>query len=71
MNAGSVSILLEGKPHAVPSGTTLGALVTEMGHAAQAVATAINGDFVPRAQRANHLLVAGDAVLLFEPIVGG
>jgi sulfur carrier protein len=66
-----VTILLDGKPHAVTSGTTLEALVADMGHAAQAVSTAINGDFVPRAQRASQVLVAGDAVLLFQPIVGG
>jgi sulfur carrier protein len=71
MNADSLTILLDGKPHAVPSGTTLEALVAEVGHATQAVSTAINGDFVPRAQRATKVLMAGDTVLLFQPIVGG
>jgi sulfur carrier protein len=71
MNADSLTILLDGKPHAVPSSTTLEALVTDVGHTAQAVSTAINGDFVPRAQRASRVLIAGDAVLLFQPIVGG
>ncbi len=71
MNQDSVVIELDGKPHAVPIGTTLETLVTEVGHAALAVSTAINGGFVPRAQRAHRVLVAGDAVLLFQPIVGG
>jgi sulfur carrier protein len=71
MNADSLPILLDGKPHAVRSGTTLEVLVAELGHAAQAVSTAINGDFVPRAQRASTTLLANDAVLLFQPIVGG
>jgi sulfur carrier protein len=71
MNADSLIILLDGKPHAVQSGTTLEALVAELGHAAQAVSIAVNGDFVPRAQRANRALMANDAVLLFQPIVGG
>jgi sulfur carrier protein len=71
MNSDSVIIALDGKPHAVPIGTTLEALVTGVGHAAQTVSTAINGDFVPRAQRVSRVLVAGDAVLMFQPIVGG
>jgi sulfur carrier protein len=71
MNADSLTILLDGKPHAVPSGTTLEALVTEVGHAAQAVSTAVNGDFVLRAQRTNRVLMDNDLVLLFQPIVGG
>jgi sulfur carrier protein len=71
MNPDSVLIELDGKPHAVPSGTTLEALVAQLGHAAQTVSAATNGDFVPRSQRASRVLVAGDAVLLFQPIVGG
>jgi sulfur carrier protein len=71
MNADSLTIFLDGEPHAVPSGTTLQVLVADVGHTTQAVSTAINGDFVPRAQRASRVLIAGDAVLLFQPIVGG
>lgn len=66
----SVEILLDGQPTAVAAGTTLAALVASLGHEAAAVSTAVNGDFVPRALR-ERPLAAGDAVLLFQPIVGG
>lgn len=66
-----IEVLLEGKPHAVPAGTTLAALVESLGHAPDAVATAVNGEFVPRAARAARALAAGDAVFLFKRIVGG
>lgn len=35
------------------------------------VATAVNGTFVPRHARAQHILQDGDAVLCFTPITGG
>lgn len=39
-------------------------------HAAQ-VASAVNGEFVARNQRAQHWLADGDTVLCFSPITGG
>jgi sulfur carrier protein len=38
---------------------------------AEQVATAVNGEFVPRGSRARHVLHDGDAVLCFSPITGG
>jgi sulfur carrier protein len=67
----ALAIRLDGKAHTVPAGSTLAALVQSLGHAPDAVATAVNGDFVPRGQRATQLLRADDAVLLFQPITGG
>ncbi|MCO5115137.1 MAG: sulfur carrier protein ThiS [Burkholderiaceae bacterium] len=66
-----VQITLDGAPHAVTPGTTLAQLVEALGHAPQAVGTAVNAEFVPRAARQNCVLQAGDQVLLFQPIVGG
>lgn len=66
-----IEVLLEGKPHAVPAGTTLAALVESLGHAPDAVATAVDGEFVPRPARANFVLAAGAAVFVFKRIVGG
>jgi sulfur carrier protein len=54
-----------------PDGLTLAALLTEQGVDAEQVATAINGEFVPRAQRQATLLNPGDTVLTFQAIVGG
>lgn len=67
----TIAVLLDGQPHPLPVGTGLAELVAQLGHAPQAVSTAVNGIFVARGQRAAHALQDGDAVLLFQPIVGG
>ena len=66
-----ISLRLDGKPFNVPDGTTLADLVALLGHAPNAVTTAIGGAFVARSDRAAQPLQAGDEVLLFQPIVGG
>ena len=66
----AVAIALDGQPRFVPEGTTLADLVAALGHAPQAVSTAVNEQFVPRGARA-RALQAGDSVMLFQPIVGG
>jgi len=54
-----------------PEDLTLAALLTAQGVNAEQVATAVNGEFVPRAQRASTPLQPGDTVLTFQAIVGG
>ncbi len=66
----TVRIRLDDRPHAVPVGSTLADLVAALGHAPEAVGTAVNGEFIARGARA-HALQHGDAVVLFQPIVGG
>jgi sulfur carrier protein len=66
-----ITVQLDGQPRRLPAGTTLAQLVDQLGHAPEAVSSAVNGDFVPRGQRAMRVLGEGDAVLLFQPIVGG
>ncbi|ARU06865.1 thiamine biosynthesis protein ThiS [Comamonas serinivorans] len=65
-----MAIQLDGQPRFVPDGCTLADLVAALGHAPQAVSTAVNEQFVPRGGRA-RALAAGDSVMLFQPIVGG
>jgi sulfur carrier protein len=67
----AITVMLDGRAHAVPAGTTLADLVASLGHAPNAVGTAVDGSFIPRGQREARVLQAGDAVLLFQPIVGG
>ena len=67
----TVTIRLDGQPHALPAQTTLATLVAQLGHTANAVSTAVNGQFVARAERTGRMLEQGDQVLLFQPIVGG
>ena len=59
----------------LPLGSTVADLLARL-HQAQglddtAVATAVNGDFVARSERAQHTLHDGDAVLCFTAITGG
>lgn len=66
-----IAIRLDDEPLTLPASTSLAALVTQRGLAPQDVATAVNGDFVPRSAREQRLLAAGDQVLFFQPIPGG
>ncbi|MEO6277792.1 sulfur carrier protein ThiS [Roseateles sp.] len=50
---------------------SVAALVAEQGRAPDAVATAINGIFVPRARRDTTLIQPGDELTLIQPITGG
>jgi sulfur carrier protein len=54
-----------------PEGLTLAALLNEQGVDGERVATAVNGEFISRAQRATTPLQPGDTVLTFQAIVGG
>jgi sulfur carrier protein len=67
----TITVALDGKPHQIPAGTTLATLVAGLGHAPNAVATAVNGRFVARGRREGLQLQADDSVLLFQPIAGG
>lgn len=67
----TIDIDLDGQARTVPAGSSLADLVAALGHAEQAVATAVNQSFVARSQRAQTVLRSGDQVLLFQPIVGG
>lgn len=67
----TIELLLDNRAHRVPRGTTLADLVTQLGHDPARVATSVNGDFVPRAERAARMLDAKDKVVFFQAIVGG
>jgi sulfur carrier protein len=64
-------ITLNGEPRAVDEGSTLADLVAALGVPPQSLATAVNGEFVPRGARASLPLREGDAVFTFQPITGG
>lgn len=65
-----LALTVNGQPAHTQAGT-LQDWVQTQGLAPEAVATALNGRFVPREARAACLLQAGDAILSFQPIVGG
>ena len=71
MSAAPITVVLDGRPRELPPGTTLAELVEQLGHSPETVATAVNGRFAPRGLRGARVLQSGDAVLLFQPLVGG
>lgn len=70
MTAAAITIILNGEPLRTEA-ATLAALVEQLGQQPQALATAVNGEFVARDARAGQPLAEGDAVFTFEPITGG
>lgn len=64
-------ITVNGEPRRIEQATTLADLVAALGQPPTALATAVNGEFVPRSERAGVLLRDGDAVFTFQPITGG
>lgn len=66
-----VAITLNSERREVPAGETIASLLAQLNIAPQDTATALNGEFVPRARRAAVVLRADDAVTCFRPIVGG
>jgi sulfur carrier protein len=64
------TIVVNGQPQPT-SAHTLAQWVEQQGLAANAVATALNGQFVPRTLRAQQPLAEGDAIVTFQPIEGG
>ena len=65
-----LSILVNGE--ATETGArTLADLIAALGYAEGAVATARNGDFVPRGARAATALAAGDKIEIVAPRQGG
>jgi sulfur carrier protein len=66
-----ISIRLNQDALQLQEGATLAALVASLDKAPAALATAVNGDFVPRELREQCVLRDGDFVMTFEPITGG
>ena len=64
------SIVINGEPTAVAA-ATLGELLAELDYAETQVATARNGEFVPRGARAATQLTAGDRIEIVAPRQGG
>jgi sulfur carrier protein len=65
------TITVNGQSRDVETGSTLADLVAALALPPQALATAVNGEFVARDARADHTLCDGDAVFTFQAITGG
>ncbi len=66
-----IPITVNGQTREMPEGSTLADLVAQLADTPQALATAVNQEFVARDARAARLLQAGDQVFTFQPITGG
>ncbi|OWQ86853.1 thiamine biosynthesis protein ThiS [Roseateles aquatilis] len=67
----SITVRLDDRSITLPAGATLAHLLHRERREPAAVATALNGRFVPRDARLATTLHDGDVVLFFQPIVGG
>lgn len=66
-----VSLRFNGQAVTLAPEMSLADLLTAQAIASDAVATAVNGVFVPREQRSSTPMQGGDEVLTFQAIVGG
>lgn len=66
----TITVVVNGTPETTHA-TTLQAWVDARGVLPAALATAVNGNFVPRSLRAQQPLTEGDTILTFQPIEGG
>lgn len=65
-----MQITVNDKPHDISS-QTLGAALVELGFEHPAIATALNGTFVPKSDRDITTLTAGDRLEVLAPMQGG
>ena len=70
-SASAHSLRFNGQPVGLTASLNLSELLAAHNIASESVATAINGQFVPREQRAATALRPGDEVITFQAIVGG
>ena len=65
------SVLVNGSAHPWRLGLTVADVLAGQATDAAGVATAVNGNFVAREERAESPLWPGDALIAFRAIVGG
>jgi sulfur carrier protein len=67
----TVTVVVNGTPHQVERGSSVAALLAQIGRSPESVAVAVDAVFVPRALRDGHVLQGGEQITCFQPIVGG
>lgn len=71
MSQASIEVIINGESRTVLQGTTVAALITELGLADRRVAVERNREVVPRAEHASTVLAAGDKLELVTFVGGG
>jgi sulfur carrier protein len=69
--ANSVDVMVNGETIAIDAGSSVAALLVQLGLGSQAVAVEVNLDLVPRARHAETGLRAGDRVEIVTLVGGG
>ncbi len=67
----TLDVSVNGCAYRFAADTTLAELIGRLGHTPDNVATALNGEFVARRERAARVLRDGDKVTCFQAITGG
>jgi len=67
----SIDVVINGEARSVLQGTTVAALITELGLGERRVAVERNHEVVPRAEHGSTVLAAGDRVELVTFVGGG
>ena len=67
----SIDVVINGQPRAVNTGTTVAALIGELGLGGRKVAVERNREVVPRAQHATTVLADGDRLEVVTFVGGG
>ena len=67
----TVQVTLNGEPRELPAGSTIAQAVAELTAAPSGVASAVNGDVVPRGSWASTVLRDGDQVEVVTAVQGG
>lgn len=71
MAMNKITININGQPQQVAQQTSITDLLTELGHAEQGMALAINQTIISRSDWPDHYLQQGDELSLFQAIAGG
>ena len=71
MSQESIEVIINGESRTVLHGTTVAALISELGLADRRVAVERNREVVPRAEHASTVLAAGDKLELVTFVGGG
>ena len=67
----SIDVVINGKSRTIPAGTTVEALIAELGLGDRRVAVERNREVVPRAQHPTTVLADGDRLELVTFVGGG
>ena len=66
-----MKILLNGEPHELSDGSSVGALLDASSYADRRVAVEVNREIVPKSRHAHHVLRDGDRIEIVQAMGGG